>query len=284
MSLVDQFESVFRAADKDVLEYQQVDIRSVMVICDLDASKANSFCDDLKGFLTVLDDVENWQIVMAGDFTSAEDLLNLVESQQPDLICTYRNLHTTAWQFPHSLGVHLDVLLQLAVAPVLVVPHPSAGYHADHSLENTLRVMAITDHLANDHRLVNHAARLTGNDGTLFLAHFEDQSVFDRYIEAVSMIPTIDTDEASEKLAQQLLKRPQEFIQSCRERLLAAGLRFQVEPVVAFGDHLSQYREQIFRHQIDLLVMNAKDQDQLAMHGLAYPLAVELRQIPLLIL
>jgi hypothetical protein len=30
--------------------------------------------------------------------------------------------------------------------------------------------------------------------------------------------------------------------------------------------------------------MNTKDEDQLAMHGLAYPLAVELRDIPLLML
>ena len=30
--------------------------------------------------------------------------------------------------------------------------------------------------------------------------------------------------------------------------------------------------------------MNTKDDDQLAMHGLAYPLAVELRDIPLLML
>jgi len=30
--------------------------------------------------------------------------------------------------------------------------------------------------------------------------------------------------------------------------------------------------------------LNTKDEDQLAMHGLAYPLAVELRQIPLLML
>ena len=36
--------------------------------------------------------------------------------------------------------------------------------------------------------------------------------------------------------------------------------------------------------RVDLLVMNTKDEDQLAMHGLAYPLAVELRQIPLLML
>jgi hypothetical protein len=29
--------------------------------------------------------------------------------------------------------------------------------------------------------------------------------------------------------------------------------------------------------------MHTRDQDQLAMHGLAYPLAVELRHIPLLL-
>jgi len=30
--------------------------------------------------------------------------------------------------------------------------------------------------------------------------------------------------------------------------------------------------------------MNTKDEDQLAMHGLAYPLAIEVRSIPLLLL
>ena len=40
----------------------------------------------------------------------------------------------------------------------------------------------------------------------------------------------------------------------------------------------------IDEHKIDLLVMNTKDEYQTAMHGLAYPLAVELRSIPLLLL
>ena len=34
----------------------------------------------------------------------------------------------------------------------------------------------------------------------------------------------------------------------------------------------------------DLLVMNTKDDEQMAMHGLAYPLAIEVRSIPLLLL
>ena len=284
MSSVDQFESVFRAADKDVLEYERIDIQSVLVITDLDAGEAEIFCGQVQEFLRVLDPVKAWDLATANDFATAEELLELVEAKRPDLICTYRNLHTAAWRFPHSLGVHLDVLLQRASMPVLVVPHPNAGYHAEHAFTHTNRVMAITDHLANDHRLVNYAARLTQPGGTLFLTHIEDQTVFDRYIGAISKIATIDTDESRERLSHQLLKEPGEYIDSCQERLLAAGLELRVEPIVVFGDHLSQYRDQIDSHQIDLLVMNAKDHDQLAMHGLAYPLAVELRQIPLLTL
>ena len=57
-----------------------------------------------------------------------------------------------------------------------------------------------------------------------------------------------------------------------------------VEAEVTMGHHLSVYRQLIARHAIDLLVLNTKDADQLAMHGLAYPLAVELRDVPMLLL
>ena len=40
----------------------------------------------------------------------------------------------------------------------------------------------------------------------------------------------------------------------------------------------------IDEHQVDLLVVNTKDEDQLAMHGLAYALSVELRSTPILML
>ena len=42
--------------------------------------------------------------------------------------------------------------------------------------------------------------------------------------------------------------------------------------------------EQEAQHEADLLVMHTKDEDQLAMHGLAYPLAIEVRTVPLLLL
>jgi hypothetical protein len=53
---------------------------------------------------------------------------------------------------------------------------------------------------------------------------------------------------------------------------------------VTHGHHLSEYRRLVQEHDVDLLVMNTKDEGQLAMHGLAYPLAIEIRSIPLLLL
>ena len=34
-------------------------------------------------------------------------LLALVEQERPDLICTYRHLHSGAWRWPYGLGEHL---------------------------------------------------------------------------------------------------------------------------------------------------------------------------------
>jgi hypothetical protein len=50
------------------------------------------------------------------------------------------------------------------------------------------------------------------------------------------------------------------------------------------GKRLDVVRSLVSQHRVDLIVMNTKDDDQLAMHGLAYPLAVELRGVAILML
>ena len=85
-----------------------------------------------------------------------------------------------------------------------------------------------------------------------------------------------------EAILHQLLKEPGDYIESCRAALAPTGI--SVEPWVVLGHHLREHLAVVEREQVDLLVMNTKDEDQLAMHGLAYPLAVELRGIPLLML
>jgi hypothetical protein len=178
----------------------------------------------------------------------------------------------------------LDVLTQATTTPVLVIPHPERPEFQQLAGRRPRSVMAMTDHLTGDHRLVNYAAHVTHPGGRLLLGHVEDDAIFERYMEAISKISTINTDVARKEIKARLLKDPEDYVDSCREGLARVWPELTVEAMVTSGHHIRAYRHLVEEHKVDLLVMNTKDEDQLAMHGLAYSLAIELRAIPLLLL
>jgi len=284
MSQVDQFESVFRSAVKAVFEHRPVPVHSVLLVTDLDKPAAQTFRERVQNFLSVLGDNSQREcfLLTGTEFSSTEDVLNLVEQYQPDLICTYRNLHSRAWRFPYSLGEQLDVLLQQTTRPVMILPHPEAAYAAKHALQNTAEVMVVTDRVAVDSYLINHAVAFTHPQGTLFLTHIEDEDIFERYMDAISKIDVIDTALARERLKEQLLKEPGDYFDSCARVLQEQHKTMTVKSLVILGRSLSEYRHHIESQKLDLLVLPARDDRQQAMNSLSYPLAVELRQIPLL--
>ncbi len=286
MTRVDQFESVFRAAARTVFEPEPVEIDSVLVVCDGDGSAAEEFAARARSFLGVLDKRENlrWRTVTGSEFRTVPDLLDRVEAEHPGLICTHRHLHSESWRWPYTLGEYVDVLTQATTTPVLVIPHPERPEFQELAGRHPQSVMAMTDHLTGDHRLVNYAAHFTEPGGRLLLGHVQDDTIFERYMEAISKIPTIDSEVARKEIQARLLKDPEDYIKSCREGLARSAPELTVESMVTSGHHIRVYRSLIEEHEVDLLVMNTKDEDQLAMHGLAYPLAIELRAIPLLML
>jgi len=283
MTNIDQFESLFKKADKPKFQLEQVDLNSLMVVTDDDHAQTDRFTDQVIDLLdhTLLETKISWHKVSGDQHTSVNDLLEIVERVKPDLICTYRNLHAPASDFPFSLGVYIDVLSQVTEMPVLVLPSPHRSASIPTSTNN---VMAIAGHLTGDHHLVSYAARLTTEQGTLFLSHVEDKANFERYIEVIGKIPSIDTTEARESIMKQLLEEPHDYIRSCTAVLKEAGLPIDVREIVTLGHSLRDYQRLIEEHRIDLLVVNTKQEDQLAMHGLAYPLCVELRDTPILML
>lgn len=283
MSKVDQFESAFRSASKAVYHLDPPSVERVLVITDLEEAAAQLFTERSKQFLSVLGDAD-WQRVGSSEFQNVAELLGLVEAHKPDLVVTYRHLCSDAWKWPFSLGEYLDVLTQAAGSPVLVLPHPTEGGAMKHALENTDVVMVITDHLTGDDQLVNWSVRFTAQAGALYLSHVENQNQFERFITTIGKIPSIDTDDARLTILAQLLKEPEDFIKSCKSVLDGSDLSIDVRPVVMMGHRLEEYKKLIEEHAVDLLVMNTKDEYQAAMHGLAYPLAVEIRSIPLLLL
>jgi len=286
MSSLDQFASVFNAAAKPVYQHAEVEINKVLVVTDLEESQAKLYQQAIRNFLSVVDrgtDAE-WCTVPGKDFTTVHDLIQLVEKERPDFIATYRHLHSEAWRWPYSLGEHLDVLIQVTDSPVLVLPHPDRKGVPEHVLKDTTHVMAVTDRLVGDDRLVHYAVRFTQENKTLILAHVEDEMVFNRYLDAISKIPEIDTDIARDAIMEKLLGEPREYISSCAKVLEKKRAKISIESSVTVGHRLEHFQELLKEHQVDLMVMNSKDEDQLAMHGKAHPLAVELRSTPLLFL
>lgn len=285
MTRLNQFESVFKSADKAVFTYQALSFEQVLLVTDFDDADSQELLAEVRAFLGAVDGgATTWSVLEGAAFDNVQALLEGVEARQPDLIVTYRHLHSDAWRWPFSLGEYLDVLVQATTTPVVVLPHPDASHALPHSVRNTDRVMAITDHLTGDDRLINYALAFTRPDGTCWLTHVEGQPAFDRYMEAISKIPAIETEVAEEAIKAQLLKEPHDFIRACRGVIEQRQVPVRIEEIVIMGRRLEEYRRLIEEHEVDLLVLYTKDEDQLAMHGLAYPLAVGLRQIPLLML
>lgn len=285
MSKVDLFESVFRSADKPAFVRAPVVLERILVITDLDAGGSAALLARVRVFLQAVDgDATRWDVLDSGEYENIRDLLDRVEAAKPDLIVTYRHLKSDAWKWPFSLGEYLDVLTQATAVPVLVLPHPDAAHALPHSVRDTDNVMAITDHLAGDNEIVNMAVSFTAAGGTCWLTHVEGAQVFDRYMDVISRIPGIDTETAHEEIAEQLLKEPRDFIDRARLAIESENDAVKVEAIVTMGRRLDEYRHLIEAHEIDLLILHTKDDEQFAMHGTAYPLAVEMRQIPLLML
>ena len=285
MTKLDTFESAFKAADKPVFAYRSIAIDRVLLATDLPVTDAEALVPQMRRFLAAVDDGRAaWTTLGEGDFDNVRALLDRVEENQPDLIVTWRHLRSDAWHWPFSLGEYLDVLLQATSTPIMILPHPDAGRALPHSVQDTDRVVAMTDHLAGDSRLVNYTLAFTQAGGTCWLTHVESDRDFERYMEVIAKIPAIETEDAREAIRARLLKEPHDFVRRCRETIEAKGLPVAIEEQVVMGHRLSEYRGLIESHDTDLLVMYGKDEDQLAMHGHTYPLAVELRQIPLLML
>jgi hypothetical protein len=292
MSTLDHFESAFRSASKDTFTWAPPIIRKILVVTDLDAEASTQLQTRLEQFLAGMlahtqaaGVTPQWRLIVGDDYALVSELHRLVEDWAPDLLCTYRNLHSSAWSFEFSLGEYVDVLTQATNVPILITPHPRRQTKAaEHALRNTDVVMAMTDHLTGSERLVNFAAAMTQANGKLWLTHVEDELAYSRMMETISKIPQIETDLARTLIRGKLLQQPTDYVETCRAVIATQRAQLDVRPLIVMGHHLSTYKQLVHDHEVDLLVMNTKDDDQLAMHGMAYPIAVEIREIPLLLL
>ncbi len=280
---IDEFESIFRRSEREVFQYAEIPVNFVTVVSDGDGGAAEATIDMAKTFLPRLNEGTQWRSITGDQFQTVAELLETLDREQTDLIITHRHLHETNFVPQHSLGVHLDVLTQTTSIPVFVLPG-SAVKPASVAERICDRVMVVADHISGDNRLINYGVRMCREGGTIWLCHVEDNVVFERYMEAIGRIPEIDSDDARILIENQLLKDAQEFIDGCAHVIHDQGPNITVNSFVGRGHHLRDHRKLIEDNDVDLLVLNTKDDDQLAMHGRAYSLSVELTEVSMLLL
>jgi len=280
---IDEFESRFKRAEREPFVFADIPIETVALITDRTQDESETIRDSLSTFLPRLETVDTWRFLVHGDYQNVGELMTHLDAEQTDLIVTYRHLQEEALVPQHSLGVYLDVLTQTTSFPVLVLPGTAAE---PKSLAGRVcnRVMVVTDHIAGDNRLINYGVKMCASGGTIWLCHVEDEAVFNRFLDIIGKIPEIETEQARELIGNQLSKDAGNFIETCIEELREQGPNISYHSSVTRGHHLSEYRELIDSHDVDLLVANTKDEDQLAMHGMTYSLSVELANVAMLLL
>ena len=102
-------------------------------------------------------------------------------------------------------------------------------------------------------------------------------------MEMIGKIPEIDTDTARETILAQLLQEPSDYIDSTVTVLAGERADLKIVKHITKGNQLEEYRKTIDENKVDLVVLKAHDEDQLAMSTTAYSLAVELRTTPIMV-
>ena len=282
MSKIDQFESLFRAAVQPRYQPNSYALRELLVLTDLPTEQDTAFLAQLEPFFAGLSQAPKLTLIPREQSQDLGALLTLIEGHGADLICTYRNLHSAHGDSPYTLGGHVEVLTQACSTPILLMPRPEQMGGSPFSAPS--RVMALTDHFDDHPQLIDAAVAMLKAPGTLVLSHVEDEATFERYMSVIAKIPSIDTDEARALIKAQLLRDAEGYLARSKEALLSAHQHLEVITEVSVGHHLKAHTALVEARAVELLVINTKDEDQLAMHGLSHPIAIELRDLPLLML
>ncbi len=282
---LDDFESVFRSAVKDRFHLKPPELGSVALVTDLTESEATALAETVRASMSLSVDTEKlaWRNILGGEYEDIDTLIALIESTDADLIVTYRHLLRPYKELPHSLGSFVDTITQTCKQPVLLLPPPTRQ-DFEARMKKFENVLVVTGHIIGDERLISWGVHACPRNGTIVLAHVEDDTTYKRYVELLSMIPDFHTETAVRRLTDKLLGRPRDYIQSIIDALEKEGIEENVIPVVTMGHALSDYKRIMDEHDVDLVVINTKDELQMAMHGMAYAIAVEIQDRPLLLL
>lgn len=276
MVTVDEFESQFRRSAKEHFVYEQIAFDRVTFLVDDDFVRddAQSFVEEWLGRQDI-----QFAVVRISPQKPVSEVMREVLSTEPDLVVSYRLLGHTK-EPSHSLGTYIDEASQVLAKPLCLLP-------AKFSRSSSRRpecVLVLSESIVGDSTLVNCGVALVPKVGTLVLADLVDGNAFDNYMDLISKCSFIDTDIARAELADLLMRLASEFESGCIDRLAQEFSSLKLEQFVGFARTVNDYKALLEKYEVELLLFSGKDNNQTAMSALGYALAVEVTDIPLVLL
>ena len=277
MLKIDHFASLFRAADKEQVDIPMVRISKVALVTDVSIDESHQLWERWKGILP--NPVE--MVLLDGSMTqSLPKLVDSLKEIEVDLVMTYRCLHSDAWQYPYAVGSYIEVLTQIVPFPVLLMPHI---HEESKTYANAKSILLLSAELTKEAALVGFAGAFSTKETQLLLAQIDDKSTFLRIIDIISKIPQIDTDDAKQYITERREQEMNDWVFRCTQNLSQQPNAPVVSQIDMLDPSMKECAAVIGQHNAELVVINTKDDEQLAIHGLAYPIMVQFRQLPLLL-
>ena len=282
MSTIDQFESVFRSALRPSYQQSYLPLVNLLLISDLGDEEASQYLIEVEKFFTDASVPPKITHLAKEKSVDLDNLLSEIDRLSPDLIITHRHLHSSQANNIYTLGDHIEVLTQITSVPILLFPHHQSWRKDQFSPPD--RIMVLSDQLSDNPTLVDAAVSVLSTPGHLLLAHVEDEATFEYYLKIIAKLPELDTELAREQIKEQLLKEAELFTEAITKSFQDGKTEIITSSYVSMGHPLKKYVSLVKENQIDLVVIQGKDEEQVAILGMSYALAVELNELPLLIL
>ena len=277
MLKLDHFASIFRAADKERILIPHIRISKVLLVTDVDKPESMKAWNKWKSFFPVDITME----VLDGEESRDISLITKkVKDSQCDIIVSYRCLHTDNWRYPYAVGSYVEVLTQMTDIPVLLFPHI---YEDQKEYSIPKSVLLMSEDLKKEEELLGYASSLCNEESSITLVDLEDTVYLDRILSIISKIPQLDTDMAEKRIREQLQNESLDWVERSKERMAKCSAPPTLHHARLSQSSMSTCIEFVEQSDADMIVLNAKNTDQLSIHGLVYPFMVQFRSLPLLL-
>ena len=197
-----------------------------------------------------------------------------IAQEAPDLIVLQRHLGITQKDLRSSLSPILECITQEVQIPLLVLPSEfqelkiaTVGIGFDHQIDNS--------------DLVNRGLLMHKFLKKVAFIHIEDVAIFNYYMDAISRIPEINTEQAETHIKETILSLSEDFFEDAAAHLeehdITSIIHCELDEVV------KSYERIVAENKIDLLVFEAQDETKLAMHSLGQSMTIQFPDLAIML-